>query len=183
MKSHVLAGLLLMMAVGFGLAAQGPAQATTPAVADTYLALREVAFSTKPEDVEVQAKPGQEQVYGVVVEFWRDARVVTVVAFASGDSSVYISTGGGQIGGRREPPVASAAKSLVATAQVLHVDLPATAQYPAPAPGHVTVYALTTAGLRGIEADQSKIAAAGDRLNPLYDGAQQIVSAFDSAGS
>ncbi|HZZ69196.1 MAG TPA: hypothetical protein VFE18_13570 [Phenylobacterium sp.] len=157
--------------------------APPPAYPDTYLALREVAFSTKPEDVEIQAKPGVEQVYGVIVEFHASGGTSTVVAFGSGDASIYRSNGGGKIGGRREPVVADAARALVALAQIQLTDLPKVTQYPPPAPDHVTVYLLTTAGLRGVEKDQIDIAAADDRLNPLYAGAQQIVSAFSGAPS
>jgi hypothetical protein len=164
-------------------AAQPAAQAQPPAYPDKYLALREVAFSTKPEDVEIQAKPGVEQVYGVIVEFHASGGTATVVAFASGDASIYRSNGGGKIGGRREPVVADAARALVALAQIQLTDLPKVVQYPPPAPDHVTVYLLTTAGLRGVEKEQIDIVAADDRLNPLYAGAQQIVSAFANAPS
>jgi hypothetical protein len=164
-------------------AAPPAAQAQPPAYPDKYLALREVAFSTKPEDVEIQAKPGAEQVYGVIVEFHASGGTATVVAFASGDASIYRSNGGGKIGGRREPVVADAARALVALAQIQLTDLPKVVQYPPPTPDHVTVYLLTTAGLRGVEKDQSDIVAADDRLNPLYAGAQQIVSAFAGAPS
>jgi hypothetical protein len=156
----------------------------TPApvvLADTYLALREVAFSTHSEDVEVQAKPGVELAYGVIVEFWQGDQIVTVTAFASGDSSLYFSKGGGMIGGRREPLVASAAGSLVANAQVRLADVAPVKPYPTPDPGSVRVYVLTTAGLRGAQALQSDIAADDDRLNPFYAGAQQIVSEFRAA--
>lgn len=190
-----LAAPLLATALLFATSAGGPACATplaapvpgsnpVPAVpSDTYLALREVAFSTHSEDVEVQAKPGEERAYGVIVEFWRRGEIVTVVAFASGDASLYFSRGGGMIGGRREPLVASAAGSLVADAQVQLADVPLVKAYPAPAPGSVTVYMLTTAGLRGAQAAEADIAAADHRLNPLFVRAQAVVSEFRAARS
>jgi hypothetical protein len=154
-----------------------------PLPSDKYLALREVAFSTHSEDVEVQATPGAERAYGVIVEFWQGDQIVTVVAFASGDSSLYFSKGGGMIGGRLEPLVSSAAGSLVADAQIQLADVPLVKAYPTPDPGSVTVYVLTTAGLRGAQAPKSEIAAADHRLNPLYAGAQRIVSEFQAARS
>jgi hypothetical protein len=190
---RALAACLLVTAALAAAAAGGPARAAPPAAptagqepatavpADTYLALREVAFSTRSEDVEVQARPGVERAYGVIVEFWEGGEIVTVVAFASGDASLYFSKGGGMIGGRREPLVASAAGSLVAEAQVQLADAPLVKAYPTPDPGSVTVYVLTTAGLRGAQASQRDIAAADHRLNPLYEGAQKIVSEFRAA--
>ncbi|HEX3365740.1 hypothetical protein [Phenylobacterium sp.] len=190
---RALAARLLVTTVLIAMAAGGPARAAPPAapspgpnpnpviLVDTYLALREVAFSTHSEDVEVQAKPGVERAYGVIVEYWQGDQIVTVVGFASGDSSLYYSKGGGMIGGRREPLVASAAGSLVANAQVQLADVPLVKGYPTPDPGSVTVYVLTTAGLRGAQAPQSDMAAADYRLNRLYVGAQNIVSEFHAA--
>lgn len=188
LKSCALAAVLLAAAALIPAAASarepGSPPAAAPAPAEKYLALREVAFSTKPEDVEVQAKPGQEQVYGVIVEFQEGDALVTAVGFASGDASVYFSTGAGKIGGRREALVADAARLLVARAQT-HVqigDLPMVQQYPTPEAGHVRVYALTTAGLRGAEEDRADIESSTDRLNALYLGAQTILSEFRAAG-
>ncbi|WP_293367246.1 hypothetical protein [Phenylobacterium sp.] len=194
----IVAALLLAAAAGGPVRAEPPAAPTpapapptpqTPAapkpapiiLVDTYLALREVAFSTHSEDVEVQAKPGVEQAYGVIVEFWEKDQIVTVTAFASGDSSLYFSKGGGMIGGRREPLVSSAAGSLVADAQVRLADVPLVKPYPTPDPGAVRVYVLTTVGLRGAQATQIDIVAADEKLNPLYAGAQRIVSEFRAA--
>lgn len=184
-KSYLLAAVLLA-APALALAADPPSPvvrlaAALSAPSDTYLALREVAFSTRSEDVEVKVTPGQEQAYGVIVEFRRDAAMVTVVGFASGDSSVYLSTGGGLIGGRREPLVAAAAQSLVARAQLQLADLPLVKTYPTPDQGDVRVYVLTTAGLRGVEVARSQIETAHHPLNLLYADAQKIMSEFRTA--
>jgi hypothetical protein len=161
-----------------------PAPAPTPKLAlpaDAYLALREVAFSTHSEDVEVQAKPGVEQAYGVIAEFWEGGQIVTATAFTSGDSSLYFSRGGAMIGGRREPLVSAAAGELVADAQIQLADIPLVKVYPTPDPGSVTLYVLTTAGLRGVQAPQIDMAADDYRLNRLYVAAQKIVSEFHAA--
>jgi hypothetical protein len=191
--SRALAALLLVATAVLATATDGPARAAPPAtpdsgpnpglvvLADSYLALREVAFSTRSEDVEVQAKPGVERAYGVIVEFWQGDQIVTVVGFATGDSSLYYSKGGGLIGGRREPLVASAAGSLVADAQVQLADVPLVKPYPTPLPGSVAVFVLTTAGLRGAQAPQGDITATVHRLNRLYADAQKIVSEFHAA--
>ena len=180
LKSCALAVLLAATFASATAWAKPPAP--TAAAVERYLALREVAFSTKSEDVEVQAKPGAEQVYGVIVEFEGDGGLATAVGFASGDASVYYSTGGGRIGGRRIALVAAAARSLVNQAQVQLNDLPGVQQYPAPEPGRVRVYALTTAGLRGAEESRADIEDPKDRLASLFAGAQKIVSEFRAAG-
>jgi hypothetical protein len=180
LKSCALAALLLAIAASTAVAAQPSPEAA--AAAERYLALREVAFSTKSEDVEVQAKPGVEQVYGVIVEFQADGALVTAVGFASGDASVYYSNGRGKIGGRRIALVAAAARSLVNRAQLQLTDLPSVQQYPAPEPGRVRVYALTTAGLRGAEESRAEVEDPKDRLAPLFAGAQKMVSEFQAAG-
>jgi hypothetical protein len=181
LKCCVLAALLLAAsAVAAPAAAQRPGEVVS--AVDRYLALREVAFSTRPEEAEVKATPGQEQVYGVIVEFQADGGLVTAVGFASGDASVYYSTGGGKIGGRREPLVAAAARSLVEKAQAQLSDLPNVQNYPTPTPGRVRVYALTTTGLRSAEEDRADIQDPTDRLASLFAGGRRIVSEFLAAG-
>jgi hypothetical protein len=180
LKSCAFAALLLT-ATSASAQAVGPKAAQVTQAVDRYLALREVAFSTKPEDVEVQAKAGEEQAYGVIVEYQTDDALVTSVAFATGDASYYRSTGGGKIGGRREPTVAGAARSLVALAQVQLTDLPLMKAYPTPEPGNVRVYVLTTAGLRGAEEARAEIQDPKDRLAALFAGGRKVVSEFQSA--
>jgi hypothetical protein len=178
LRSGAIAAVLVAATCAPARAEQTPQQVTQ--AVDRYLALREVAFSTHSEDVEVQAKDGQEQAYGVIVEYQVDDGLVTVVGFASGDASVYRSTGGGKIGGRREPTVAGAARALVALAQVQLTDLPPVKAYPTPEPGHVRVYVLTTAGLRGAEEDRADIQDPKDRLAALFAGGRKIVSEFSA---
>ena len=188
LKSCLLVTLLLAASSAPALA-QEPAvpkapaqtQAQITAAVDRYLALREVAFSTRPEDVEVQPAPGKEQVYGVIVEYQVEDGLVTVASFASGDASYYRSSGGGKIGGRREPTVAGAARSLVALAQVQLTDLAPTKDYPTPTPGSVRIYALTTAGLRSAEEVRADIQDPQDRLAALFAGGRKIVSEFEAA--
>jgi hypothetical protein len=179
LKSCLLAALLLGATCTPALAQRTPEQVT--AAVDRYLALREVAFSTHPEDVDVQATPGKEQVYGVIVEYQVEDALVTVTAFASGDASYYRSTGGGKIGGRREPTVAGAARSLVALAQVQLTDLPVVKDYPTPKPGSVRIYALTTAGLRSAEEVRADIQDPQNRLAALFAGGRKVVSEFQAA--
>ena len=174
-----LATVLMTATCGPALAQRTPAQIT--AAVDRYLALREVAFSTHAEDVDVQAMPDKEQVYGVIVEYQVEDALVTVTAFASGDASYYRSTGGGKIGGRREPTVADTARSLVALAQVQLTDLPLVKDYPTPTPGSVRIYALTTAGLRGAEEVRADIQDPQNRLAALFAGGRKIVVEFQGA--
>lgn len=180
LKSCAVAAVLLTATAAAAQPANTHAAQVTKAV-DTYLALREVAFSTKPEDVEVQPVAGQEKAYGVIVEYQADDSLVTAVAFSTGDASYYRSTGGGKIGGRREPPVADAARALVALAQVQLTDLPLVKAYPTPEPGHVRVYILTTAGLRGAEEDRIQVTDTRNRLAALYAGGRKVVSQFQAA--
>lgn len=180
LKSCAIAAALLIATAASAQPADPQAARTVQAV-DRYLALREVAFSTKPEDVEVQASAGEERAYGVIVEYQTGEALVTSVAFVTGDASYYRSTGGGKIGGRREPPVADAARALVALAQVQLNDLPLVKAYPTPEPGNVRIYVLTTAGLRGAEETRDQAEDSRDRLAALYAGGRKVVTQFQTA--
>jgi hypothetical protein len=62
----------------------------------------------------------------------------TVVALSDGTASVYLSSGGGFIGGIGQEPIRKAGQNAVAVAQELKTLMTATAAYPEPERGQVT---------------------------------------------
>ena len=64
-----------------------------------YEGLRNMAFSTTPEQLGLQIPSDQTRVYGIVMDWDMGVAVATTVAYETGDASMYLSTGGGVIGG------------------------------------------------------------------------------------
>jgi hypothetical protein len=72
-----------------------------------YTQMRNSALSCSARDFSVTVRPGETQVYGVVMDVDINGRTATVISYVSGDASLHLSGGGGSIGGigrRRRPP-------------------------------------------------------------------------------
>src|SRR5215210_2485194 len=94
-------------------------------------------------------------VWGVLLETGHPEGSSTLVALADGTTSLYLSSGGGIIGGGEHEPVATATKRLVGAAQQ-EIDAfpPAEDQDPPPA-GQATIRVLTYDGARSIQAEEA----------------------------
>src|ERR1044072_5497440 len=64
-----------------------------------YEDLRNMAFGATQEQIGVNIPANETKIYGVIMDWDVGEGIATVVAFQSGDASVYLSSGGGVIGG------------------------------------------------------------------------------------
>jgi hypothetical protein len=94
-------------------------------------------------------------------------RTATIAAFADGTTSIYISNGGGFIGGgQKYPSVHDAGQKLIAVAHKLQPTMQKTQQYPLPEKGEVIFYMVTGNGVYTVHALQSECTK---RTHPLYE--------------
>lgn len=124
---------------------------TTPAAQqpkeNPYEGLRNMAFSVTPEQLELSLPADQAVVYGVIMDWEMGGATATTVAYQTGDASLYVSTGGGVIGGVQHQNVSSAAKQFVQAAQS-YLDKTTKTPSPAlPAADEVKFYLLTNDGI------------------------------------
>jgi hypothetical protein len=119
---------------------------------ETYAGLRETALSTSADQLQLTLDDRQLSAFGVLMEMGFEGATVTLVSFTTGDASLYLSTGGGIIGGIGHETVRNAADALVATAQGALPQLTKTAAFPRPDTGQVRFYVLTN---RGVYASES----------------------------
>jgi len=84
---------------------------------NTFADLRSMAFSVTPEQLQLSLPPDKTVVYGVIMDWGIDTVTATVVSYETGDASMYLSSGGGVIGGGQHENVNSAAKHFVSLAQ------------------------------------------------------------------
>jgi len=116
---------------------------TAKANENPYEGLRELAFSMKPEQLNIQTSGDSTQVYGVIMDSGMPDFTTTIVAYLSGDASMYTSTGGGVIGGVQHENVRQAAKEFVTAANKSLHGATKTDSTPLPAKGHFNIYLLT----------------------------------------
>lgn len=114
--------------------------------ANTLKELRGLAFSVTPEQLQLSLPVDKTVVYGVIMDWGIDAATATVVSYQTGDASMYLSSGGGVIGGGQNQNVSSAAKRFVALAQTYLNKTTKTESNSLPQQDEVKFYLLTNKG-------------------------------------
>jgi hypothetical protein len=143
---------------------------------EIYLNLREVALGASPADIGIAAEPKPGEPYGILMEMGWPEATVTLISFASGDASLYFSTGGGMLGGGAHESVTKAAKRFVSLAGDYIDEMEAVSGYPLPAVGKVRFYALTPQGILALEADEQDLGRQRSEYSPLFYAGQDVIT-------
>ena len=143
---------------------------------NTFNDLRRMAFSATPEQLQLSLPADKTVVYGVIMDWGIDTATATVVSYQTGDASMYLSSGGGVIGGGQHQNVSSAAKQFVALAQTFLGNATKTETQSLPGQDEVKFYLLTNKGtfvgqevMRNFENNTS-------RWLPLFEEGNKVLS-------
>ncbi|MES1220792.1 MAG: hypothetical protein ABUT20_35150 [Bacteroidota bacterium] len=82
-----------------------------------FLDLRNMALNVTSEQLQLSLPPDQTKVFGVVMDWDLGDGTMTLITYQTGDASMYLSSGGGVIGGGQHENVSKAAKEFVSMAQ------------------------------------------------------------------
>jgi hypothetical protein len=122
-------------------------------------------------------------VLGVIMEVGLEEEATALVfGLRDGSASLYLSTGGGNIGGQTREHINAAAREMAAVAAEFVPSLPVTEVHPLPGPGRARFSILTPAGVHTGEGEQEMLASGNDPLSPLYSAANEIIVGFRTAG-
>jgi len=115
-----------------------------------------------------------------------DAGTATVVGFSDGSASIYLSSGGGMIGGHGQEPIRRAAQKFVATAREYQPQMHITTEFPFAEKDQTIFYLLTDDGGYTDSASTEELATGNHRLSGLFISGQEIVTQYriwnESAG-
>ena len=100
----------------------------------------------------------------------------TLVALADGNASLYLSSGGGTIGGGEHAAVARAAKRLVAMTEESLDLMPQVSEDQLPANGRVVIRALTYDGVHAVEALEDDLGNERHQLSPVFYAAHDVIT-------
>jgi hypothetical protein len=158
-------------------------------VTPDYQKWREVIFSIKPEVGGISTNEA-EQVYGVVMDLGLVADdsaapsgknlVISVTAFATGESSMRPSFGGGMIGLGSQEEISEHAKYIIRAAQTLVGTAQNIDKHDLPESGHVFFYLLTTSGLKLYQCKLSDLKAPNHPFNELFSRFSSIKRRADA---
>lgn len=151
----------------------GPGSRARKADPAIYSQMRRAALETRLQNL------ARDAVHLVLMDWHVDKGTVTVVAAADGSASLYLSSGGGYIGGSEKvPAIREAALHAVALATGLRFYFERTESSPLPSLGDVTFYITTSVGVSRAVAAESKLRAGADPLAGLGGAMQRIVTEY-----
>lgn len=133
---------------------------------NSYYDLRNMALAATPDQLGLSLPQSEKVVYGVVMDWGIDDDVATIVSYQTGDASLYLSSGGGVIGGGEHQKVNVVSKKFVKVAQTLLDKTMKTNTTSIPGSDEIKFYLLTN---HGIFVGQERIQNFENKSSALYD--------------
>jgi hypothetical protein len=121
-----------------------------------YSGLRGKIFTVTPEEIGLTATK-DEKVFAVVMDMGIDDSTATLVSIIDGNASMYLSSGGGIIGGSAHENVKAASIAFVKMGQTYLSKMAQVDSFPLPEPDYVRFYLLTNKGKYSVEESMEKI--------------------------
>jgi len=109
--------------------------------------LRKIAFTVTPEQLGISLPTNKTVVYGTIMDWGMNDATASIVTYNTGDASLYLSSGGGVIGGGQHQNVSSAAKNFVSLAQTFLENTTKAEKTTLPSTDEVNFYLLTNKGI------------------------------------
>jgi hypothetical protein len=143
---------------------------------NVYMNLRNKIFELSPTRIGVAVEPGGQEPWGILMEMGYPQAVVTLVSLATGDASLYFSSGGGVLGGIGHENIRNAARRFVRSARDYTDKMAAVAFYPLPDLGRVRFYVLTPQAVLTAEAGEEDLGESRSDLSPLFYAGQDVMT-------
>jgi hypothetical protein len=143
-----------------------------------YVALRHQALHHSRVELGLPKPSEATKPWGVLMETSYEEVSVTVFALSDGNASIYLSTGGGFIGGVGQEAVRHAAVAMVRIAGTLVPLLNPAQTYPLPDRGRTIFYLRTEAGVLTGSATERELAQRRHALSPLFFAGQDVITQY-----
>lgn len=149
---------------------------TSDQLKSPYHNLRQMAFNLPTEKIVSSDLPEKNKAYGIIMDWESSEGLATMPAFETGDVSMYLSTGGGIIGGGNYERVQNAVQEYI---KLGHQFLPiakGTNATPTPENGNVRFYFLTQNGIYFLEESLQNLKNEDSKLSSLYEEAMKVLN-------
>ncbi len=158
--------------------AQAQASSAANSPREVFEGLRNLALTSSRQKLGLPAPPAPTRAWGVVMDWVVTNDTVTIVAFSDGSASLYLSSGGGFLGGGSHEPVRNAAQRMVAAAVECQRYARATSDFPLPERGRVNFYFRTDAGVLTASALEADLRQHRGPLAILGDAGQDVITQY-----
>ena len=179
MRSSKLIGWLSILVFSGMLVLSLDARAAMTSRPDTYDGLRNQALHTSAAVLglpPIDPIDGKMSVYGVIMDMGLPGGTGTLVGFSTGDSSLYLSSGGGIIGGGGHASVCLSARAWVESAQALQGAFSLTTTFERPANGQTRFFILTNHGILTTTEPTEKLNSGNLELSSVWYAGQKLLT-------
>jgi hypothetical protein len=164
----------------FGGSSDPPPSGTDRSGDDAYSVLRRQALFARRAEVGIPAPPPEAPVWGVLMETGYSEGTATLIALGDGTTSLYLSTGGGVVGGHAHQDVRRANAEFVETANRFCRHLDPTDSFPLAAEGYTIFYVLTDSGVLTGGGREEDLGLERDTLSPLFHAGHLVIARLRS---
>jgi hypothetical protein len=155
-----------------------PAEPPKASQAEVYQGLRNMVLHGTRDRFGLPTASTPATPWGVVMDWGIENGTATVMALSDGSASIYMSSGGGYIGGQKEEAIRSAAVLAVRIAGEFQEQMLPTTDYILPTSGEVIFYNLTDAGVFTVSGKEAELRAPGHPLAKLGNAMQNIITQY-----
>jgi|GEM_PF-1732823 hypothetical protein len=141
-----------------------------------YVELRNRVFNSSPSDFKVENVTEPFPLWGAIVEHGLPNGTATLVCFANGEASLYLSSGAGLAGTSANADVRVGASNLVALAAQQAPTASPTESWPPPAIGEVAFWFLSTNQVLGTRVSDRDLQDDNHPLAKLYRSANALLT-------
>jgi hypothetical protein len=146
-----------------------------PNLNETYEGLRRTAINRRLSSLGLVVRGSAPKAFSVVIDWEFESVVATLSVLITGDVELYLSDGGGTLGGIKDPQIRAAAVDTVKRAAAAINTMERSAKYPLPQPGHATFYLLMSdRTVFTAEVPIVLLETGGAALSPSWSAAQTV---------
>ena len=144
--------------------------------ASIFEGLRSQILDLDPSSVGMARGPGAPSTWGAVMELGNGNGVASLVCLSDGTTSLYVSTGGGMIGGGAHEAVVRANEAFLAMTAEHLSGMTRGLDHALPAEGRVIIRALTYDGPFTFEEAEDDLGYGRSPLSPVFYAAHGVLS-------
>jgi len=127
-------------------------------------------------EVGIAAPPPEAPVWGILMETGYPGATATLFALNDGTTSLYLSSGGGVIGGHAHQDVRQANAEFVETANHYYQDLDPTESFPVPEEGYTLFYLLTDSYVLTGAGHEEDLGLERHPLSSLFHAGHRVIT-------
>jgi hypothetical protein len=149
--------------------------------ADIFGDLRTQVLTLDPRTADFEPSPEHPRVWGALMEMGMDVGVASLVGLVDGSTSLYLSSGGGMIGGGEHEAIADATRRFLGVLEEHLDELSPDTDSELPGDHEVDIRALTYDGRLSARAVDDDLAEERHPLSPVFYAGQDVITLLRQA--